>query len=496
MPKRRPSRGFHRLEEDQLARLTFHGAAGEVTGSCYLLETRRMRLLIDCGLIQGSRKEERRNARRFPFEPAGLDGVLLTHAHIDHSGRLPKLVQDGFGGPIHTTRGSADLLGILLPDSGHIQEQDALGLTRRRLRRGEKPVEPLYTVLDARRSLEQVERHPYHEPVEVGPGVTVRFRPVGHILGASFLEVDIEEGGTTRRIVFSGDVGRSQPILLRKPQRPERADLLLLESTYGDRDHRPLGETLAELAQILDETSGGKGNVIIPVFAVGRAQEILLYLARLEREGRLAPRPVYLDSPMAISVGDLYGRHLSSLAGDLREELAQGLEMTPRIYQTCRTPEESMALNERRGIVILAASGMCNAGRVVHHLKHNLWHPKAHVVLVGFQAEGTVGRALVDGARRVRILGESIAVRARIHTVGGFSAHAGKQELIDWAGPVLDSGARLALVHGERDRRAALRAALRGRVGGPIWLPERGAALRIPRTGGAPLLEGREQGPG
>ena len=493
--RRRARRGFAPLRDDELARLTFHGAAGEVTGSCYLLETPAQRVLIECGLVQGTRKDEARNARRFPFDPAGLDAVLLTHAHIDHSGRLPKLVKDGFRGPVHATRGTCDLLGILLPDSGHIHEQDARHASRKRLRQGRAPLEPLYTVDDAHRALDHRAACPLDTWVEVGEGLRARFHRAGHILGSASLELEVTAGGARRTIVVSGDVGRERMPLLRPPAAPEAADLLLLESTYGDREHRSHEGTLDEFARLLDAAAREGANVIVPVFAVGRAQEVLHHLARFEHEGRLQPRPVFLDSPMAISVTELYDRHTDSLAPELLAELEAGLPPTPRSFKVCRTPEQSMALNEKRGIVILAASGMCDAGRVVHHLKHNLWRPEAHVVIVGFQARGTTGRALVDGARKVRILGETVVVRAQVHTVGGFSAHADREELARWAGPMLRGGARLALVHGERERRAALRARLRSETRHPIWTPERGAVARLWRRGTGVELEGPQQGP-
>ena len=489
-------RGFRPLAEDELARLTFHGAAGEVTGSCVLLETRRARILIECGLIQGPRSEEVRNARRFPFDPAGLDAVLLTHAHIDHSGRLPKLVRDGFRGPIHGTRGTCDLLGILLPDAAHIQEQDARHASRRLLRQGKQPLEPLYTTEDAGLALEHREPHDESEWVEVAECLRVRFRRAGHILGASSLEIEVDDEGALRRIVASGDVGRRVDPVLREPDPPERADLLLLESTYGDRDHRSLDATLEEFAGILDAADRAGENVIIPVFAVGRAQEVLYEMYAFERAGRIRRRPVFLDSPMAISVTELYGRHLGCLGPGLIEDLERGGDAVPSQLQFCRSPEESMALNEKRGIVILAGSGMCNAGRVVHHLKHNLWRPEAHVVLVGFQARGTTGRALVDGARRVRILGETVAVRAQVHTVGGFSAHAGQSELLEWAGPMIDAGARVALVHGEPDRRAALARALAPHMSTPAVLPMEGSTITLLRHGTGLAVDGPQQDTG
>jgi metallo-beta-lactamase family protein len=489
----RKRRGFQPLHPGELARLTFQGAAGEVTGSCYLLETHGARVLIDCGLIQGRRQDEARNARRFPFDPRGLDAVLLTHAHIDHSGRLPKLVKDGFRGPIHATSATCELLGILLPDSAHIQVQDARRLSRRRLREGRTAIEPLYTTEDAERALEHRAPHGFNAWIEVTPGIRARFRRAGHILGAASLEFDLEHEGTRRRLVVSGDVGREAEPLLHPPDPPQRADLLLLESTYGDRDHRSTEGSLDEFAGVLADAQKSGANVIVPVFAVGRAQEVLFQMARFEHEGRIRREPVFLDSPMAISVTELHGRHTESYGPAVTEALERGVGLAPRSLRFCRSPEESMALNERQGAVILAASGMCSAGRVVHHLKHNLWRPSSHVVIVGFQARGTVGRALVDGARKVRILGETVLVRAQIHTVGGFSAHGGQTELLRWASPMLERGTRVALVHGEPDKRSALEARLCKLTRHPVWKPDLGAVLTITKRGDPFTLEGPQQ---
>ncbi len=486
----RKQRGFRPLDDGSVGRITFHGAAGEVTGSCYLIETAASRVLVECGLFQGGRDEEARNRRPFPFDPAGLDAVVLTHAHIDHSGRLPALVRDGFAGPVHVTVPSLDLLRIMLPDSAHIHEQDAERASRRSLRRGRRPVAPLYTSEDAERALDRLVVHPWLETLEATPDVRIRFRRAGHILGAASVELWIDREGASRKIVFSGDVGRVREPLLLPPDPPGDADLVLLESTYGDRDHKKPEDSLDELARILDSARTSGANVIVPAFAVGRTQEILYALAGLERTGRIAPRPVYLDSPMAIRVTDVHARHADSFSEDVRARLAAGREnVEPSQLRLCRTPEESMALNHARGVVIIAASGMCDAGRVVHHLKHNLWRPDAHVVIIGFQARGTIGRALVDGARAVRILGEPIAVKASIHTLGAFSAHAGQSELASWVAAMLRSGARLALVHGEPEKRDALAKRLQPQARTPILLPDLGDVASIRRRGEPVVLE-------
>lgn len=473
------------LPDGELARLAFHGAAGEVTGSCFLLRTRAARVLFECGMFQGGRDEERRNRRPFPFDPRTLDAAVLTHAHVDHSGLLPKLVRDGFRGAVHATAPTRDLLGVLLRDSAHIHELEARRATRRALRRGRRPVEPLTTVEDAERALERVEDAPLLEWVDVAAGVRVRFRRAGHILGSASVEVRVREGTVERSIAISGDVGRAVEPLLRDPDPPEEADLALLESTYGDRDHRDVAATLDELAEILADPACGRGNTIVPVFAVGRAQEVLYRIAELERAGRIPARPVYLDSPMAIRVSELYLRHAACFEQEVLAALRAGeLPLEPRRLALCRTPEESMALNGQSGAIVLAGSGMCEAGRVVHHLKHNLWRPESRVLMVGFQARGTTGRALVDGARRVRVLGEPIAVRARVHTLGGFSAHAGQSELAAWAEGLRSSGAAFALVHGEPEKRAALAELLRARGARDVREPGPGDEVALLSRGG------------
>jgi len=479
----RKARGFRRLEPDELVRLTFLGAAGEVTGSSFLLETGAARILFDCGLCQGERHSRAQNQRPFAFEAAGLDAVVLTHAHVDHSGLVPKLVRDGFRGKIHATLPSGDLLGVLLRDSAHIHEQDTKHENRRRERSGKPLLEPLYEVADAERALEKLVLHPFERVVELADGLRVRFVRARHILGAASVEAWVAAEHVERKIVFSGDLGRRHEPLLRPPEPPGEADLVLLESTYGDRDHKSLEHTVEELAQALTESVRDGGNVLIPVFAVGRAQEILHYIGTLERARRIPELPVFLDSPMAIRATELYRQH----AECLRElESATGRRcqpLEPRRLTLCRTPEESMQLNGRHGAVILSSSGMCEGGRILHHLRHNLWRESTDVVIVGFQARGTLGRALVGGARTVRIFGEPVSVKARVRTLGGFSAHAGQSELVGWVRGLVASGARVALVHGEHEKRAALAAELLARTGARAWQPVRGDVVSLRRRG-------------
>lgn len=481
----RKKRGFQPLTDNALGRITFHGAAGEVTGSCYLLETPTASILVECGMFQGGPREAGRNRRPLPFDPTGLDAVLVTHAHIDHTGLLPKLRRDGYHGPIHATQPTCDLLRIMLPDAVHIQEQEAAHRTRKRRRRGSPPLAPLYTVADAQETLEALVPHAFDTWIALAEGIAIRYRRNGHILGAAALEVCLRDGTIARQVVFSGDIGRRQEPMLLAPDPPTDADLVIMESTYGDRDHKSHADSLTEFAHILTAAAQAGENVIVPVFAVGRAQEILHTLGQLEQDGRVVPRPVYLDSPMAIHVTALSRRHAACFQPTLRTRLEAGEALEPASLQYCQTPEESKALNAQRGVIILAASGMCEAGRVVHHLKHHLWRSGTHVVIVGFQTYGTTGRALVDGARRVRILGEEIAVQAQIHTLGGFSAHAGQTELLTWVTPLVTSGAQIVCVHGEADKRAALAARLQDRAPHPIRLPLPGDCVMLCKRGAA-----------
>jgi len=449
-----------------VTRLTFHGAAGEVTGSCYMIETARSRVVVDCGMFQGSTEARDRNFADLPFRGPRVHAVILTHAHIDHTGLLPKLVADGYPGAIHATAGTLALSKIMLPDSAEIQMMDAERRNKFRRRRGDPAVQPMYTVADAERALRAFHEHSFDDWFRVADGVRARYRRAGHILGAASIEMDIEDGGATKRVVFSGDVGPCSDPLLPDPEPPEEADFLLLESTYGDRDHKPMERTLEELAVALDAAHRSGGNLLIPVFAVGRAQMLLWAIGKLEREGRARPRPVVLDSPMAIDVTNLY-----------REISEQPVRTQDTTFT--RSVSDSMRLNDARGTVILAASGMCDAGRILHHLKHHAWKEETQIVFAGYQAQRSLGRRILEGEKRVRIMGEDVAVNARIHTLGGFSAHAGQNDLLRWYGALRRKPARVALVHGEEKQRAALAAALDAQFGARVLLPQRGETLEL-----------------
>ena len=486
-------------------RLSFFGAAGEVTGSCYLLETERARVLIDFGIFQGGRDAERRNRRMPPIRPESLDAIVLTHAHLDHTGRLPLLAgacprprrSSGVrcGAPIWATPATIDLTGILLRDAAHIQEMDAERTNRRRAAEGKPPVTPLYTTPDVDRVLGGLRPLGFDEAREIAPGVTCRLTGSGHILGAASVELSVRQGDASRTIVFSGDIGPRNVPLLKDPVPPDRADVIVLESTYGDRDHRPRTETVAEFHAATLEArveQGGGGKVLIPTFAVGRTQELIYELGCLRRE-EVRRRNVqdtdlpgvYVDSPLAIEATALYSRHHGLFDEDSAAVVRAG--QSPLAFpglRFTRTREQSEALNSLRGgVIVMAGAGMCTGGRILHHLKHGLADPRTHVVFVGFQAEGTLGRRLVDGHAEVRVFESLVAVRARVHTLGGFSAHAGQTELVRWASHVRAARPgqqpRVYLTHGENLPRAALRTRLANELGIAAELPTFGASVDL-----------------
>lgn len=440
-------------------KLTFLGAAREVTGSCYLLEAGGRRLLVDCGMFQGGREARGKNRAALAFDPRGIDCVLLTHAHIDHSGLLPRLVALGYRGPIHATAATCDLLGVMLPDAAYIQEKEVERENRHRHRarpgRAGQESAPLYTVAQAHDCLHRLRPVDYDTEFEPLPGMRCRLRDAGHILGAAIIELWVNDRSASgeRKLVFSGDLGQPGRPIVRDPTPIAEADVLLIESTYGDRLHKSMEETERELVRAIDETlKGGRGNLIVPSFAVGRTQEILYVLGDLMRRDRISRNiEIVVDSPMATRATEITQRHLHITDIEMRELMAwqaQQRANRPRIRFT-ESVEESMRLNELRGAILISASGMCDAGRIKHHLRHNLPRAESGVLITGFQAAGTLGRRLVDGARRVKILGDDIAVRARLYTVGGLSAHADQAGLLDWLGQFRAPPQRTFVVHGE-----------------------------------------------
>jgi metallo-beta-lactamase family protein len=458
--------------------LQLYGAASGVTGSCHILTVGRHRVLLDCGLIQGGREEEEHNRDPFPFDPAEVDAVILSHAHLDHSGRLPLLVREGFRGPIYTQNATRDLCSILWADAASLAQRDAEYQNRRH--GGREVVTPLYTVRDAALAWQQLKGLPYRERREILPGIAVTLRDAGHILGSALVELDLEEQGERRRLVFTGDVGQYDTPILNDPERIAQADLVLMESTYGDRLHRDRAQTVAEIGEILAAARRDRGNVLIPSFAIGRSQEILYLFGEHYVEWELDRWEIFLDSPMAIEATRVYWDY-PQLYDAEATKLRRRLHEMPNLanLRLTRTVEESQAINRiHSGAIIIAGSGMCSGGRIVHHLKQCLERRSHHVMIVGYQAYGTLGRRLVDGAERVRIHGEEYRVLAEVHTVGGLSAHADQSDLLRW----LDGFERtpaICLVHGEDAAKLALQAKLRETRGIDACIPVPGERLDL-----------------
>lgn len=467
-----------------MALLNFLGAIQHVTGSCYLIESRDgAKVLLECGMRQGRREEDEGNRGPFAFDPLSLDAVVVSHAHIDHTGLLPKLAAAGYRGPIYATDATCELMELMLLDSAYIQEKDAEWENRWRARAGKPSLSPLYTTADAEQALSQRRPVSYGEQCEVAKGVHVTFHDAGHILGSAIVELHVHDQGQTRRLVFSGDLGNTCSPLMRDPSILTQADVVLLESTYGDRDHRCSEDTLDELADILQQAHRDGGNVLIPSFSVGRTQDLIYYLGRFYQEGRLPQQAVFLDSPMAIRANAIYSRFQDQFSPEDREAF-QGrgkkrIEDWLPILRSTLTPDESMAINRiKSGAIIIAGSGMCTGGRIVHHFKHNLWRNDCHVVFPGFQAKGTLGRQIVDGAQSVKIFHQNVVVNAKVHTLGGFSAHAGQSQLIDWVRH-FEHHPPLYLVHGELEKMQALQAALREQLNWIATIPEPGEQITL-----------------
>lgn len=452
-----------------MADVTFHGAAGCVTGSATLLTWGETSVLVDCGMFQGDDQLEERNWLPFPFEPPRLTAVVLTHAHLDHTGLLPKLVKAGYEGPVYCTRASRGLASLVLEDAGGIQEEQARWARKKGYSRHEDP-QPLYTSKDARRAVRQLAPLPFDEEREIHPGIRVRFRRAGHLLGAATVEISAKgSDGERRSWCFSGDVGRYGVPILKDPVPPvDHPAALVLESTYGDRRHAE-EETLDELRGIVRRTYDRGGMVIVPAFALGRTQEVLYHLSKLVAEGLLDPRDVFLDSPMAITATDLYERARSEHDEEMLALVAGGEgPLEHDAFERLRSSDESKRLNGRREPgVIVASSGMATGGRVVHHLLHRVGDPRTSIVFVGYQAAGTRGRALVDGAHDIAIFGERIRVRADVHYLRGLSAHADSEELLRWCRELPGPPERVFLNHGEDPPRKALAAALEHELGWP-----------------------------
>ncbi|SHE56383.1 MBL fold metallo-hydrolase RNA specificity domain-containing protein [Desulforamulus putei] len=439
--------------------IQFLGAAETVTGSCFLVDTGLTRLLVDCGLFQGSKEIKERNYRNFPIAPSSVDYVLLTHAHIDHSGLLPKFIKHGFKGRVIATSATVDLCEILLPDCGHIQEMEVERKNRKYRRQGRKLIEPIYTAADGANALKYFERVNYNETISVSPDVKICFRDAGHILGSSMIEMWVRENdGKETKLVFSGDIGNTDQPFIKDPAFIAEADYVIMESTYGNRLHQDADNKLELLQKAIVDTYNKGGKLIIPAFAAGRTQDILYSINELRMKKAIPEIPIYIDSPMAIKATEIFRKNCDICDYETRELIAKGcnpLEMSN--IKTTLTMEESRELNFLKGrAIIISASGMCDAGRIKHHLRHNLWRPECTVLFVGYQAEGTLGRRILSGEKTVRIHGEEVVVRAEIRNIDGYSAHADQPALLNWIKQFSSNLKQVFIVHGEARAAATL----------------------------------------
>ena len=462
-------------------KLTFLGGAKTVTGSCYWMQANGKNILIDCGMFQGHDQEEDLNFEPFPFDVSSIDYLLLTHAHIDHSGRIPKLCKEGFKGKIICTKATADLCAIMLPDCGYIQESEVEWKNRKRQRAGKPLIEPLYTYQDALDCIKFFNPVSYHQEVRLQGNITIRFSDAGHILGSSILEIWVNEKNSETRIVFSGDLGNQDIPLLKDPETIESADYLIIESTYGNRIHKEKENKVRKLLNIIEETIMQGGNVVIPSFAVGRTQEIIYEIHKYRELYKddmdfLSHVPVYVDSPLAISATEVFRKNLDCYDEEARAYVENGdnpLDF-PNLAFT-RTPDESRQLNEKpEPMIIISASGMCEAGRIKHHLKHNLWRSNSTILFVGYQAPGTLGRRILDGAEKVKIFGEEISINARIESIEGYSGHADQQGLLNWVSSIKNKPKKIFIVHGEPESQYAFAKILKKQLKVDIIIPDRG----------------------
>jgi metallo-beta-lactamase family protein len=462
-------------------KITIVGAAGgEVTGSAYYVQTAQSNVLIDCGLFQGGRKSEALN--RPPVGPKQkLDAILITHGHLDHTGRLPLLARRGHTAPVFATPATIEMTALILRDSARIQAADAERRNRKRQRAGEPPQEPLYTPEHAEAIIQCLQPVPYQQPVTVAPGIQAVWAESGHMLGSASIQLLVEEGGRQKRVLFSGDLGPRGAPILRDFEPFRQADLVFLESTYGDRDHRPFVETVEEFVRVVKDAVERRGKILVPTFAVGRAQLLTGLLAWMFRTKKVRPFPIFLDSPMAIEATNIYARHRELFDDAMTKFLAEKpLRADLKTMKLCVTAEDSIKINDEPGpCLIMAGAGMCNAGRILHHLKQNLWKPGTHVLIVGYQSHESLGRRLVEGADTVKIHGETIAVAAEVHTMGGFSAHAGQTDLLKWFSALAPAKPRVVLTHGEDGPRAALAKKIQQQFRLPSRLPKMGEVIEL-----------------
>lgn len=456
-------------------KITFMGAARTVSGSCYILECGGKRFAVDCGMHQGNREIEKRNRNIDDYNPKKIDFILITHAHIDHSGLLPALVARGYRNPIYCTAPTRDLMEIMLLDSAHIQEMEAEWSNRKQSRTGGDMVKPLYTIADAERTVPLLATIEYSKTFEPAPGIRVTYKDAGHILGSAFIEIEYEQEGKVTKAVFSGDLGRPEQLIVKDPVDMEHADYLFLESTYGNRNHVDEKGSLDELAEAIAYSYGKGEKVVIPAFAVERSQQIIYSLFLLRKQGKLPDdMPVYLDSPLAIRATEIFRKHPEYFDEKTQELISNGenpLDL-PNLHFT-ESREQSQAINETHGpAIVISASGMANAGRIKHHLRHNLWRPGASVVFVGWQGVGTPGRKIVNGAKKITIFGEEVLVKAKVFTINGFSGHAGRDELLDWLGTIQGRPTKILLVHGEAEVQQEFAKVIKERFGFEVHIPE------------------------
>ncbi|MCR4666613.1 MAG: MBL fold metallo-hydrolase [Desulfovibrio sp.] len=450
-------------------KIQFLGAARTVTGSCYVIEALGHRFAVDCGMHQGNKAIEERNHEVKPYRPTDLDFIFVTHAHIDHSGLLPLMAKYGFDKPVFCTPATCELLRLMLLDSAHIQEMEAENELKKYKRRGlGEPPAPIYTIEDAAKVDPLFKPVDYHQPVSPIPGLKATFYNAGHILGSGSLLLEITEDGRKTTLLFSGDIGRPQSLIVREPETPPAADYIFLESTYGDRDHKNEATSVHELAEAIEYSYSRKEKIIIPAFAVERTQEILCCLHHIDHEGLLPhDLPIYVDSPLAIRASEIFSRYRDLFDEETRALLGSGDDIfaLPNLHYTL-SADESKAINSTSGsAIVISASGMCNAGRIKHHLRHNLWRPGASIVFVGYQAVGTIGRKLVEQAQKITLFGEEVNVAARIFTINGFSGHAGQSQLLDWLKPLAKHDAHVVLVHGEAKAQDTLAGEIQARFG-------------------------------
>jgi metallo-beta-lactamase family protein len=455
-------------------------AGGEVTGSAYYVQTKSGCVLVDCGLFQGGKRADALN-RAPTGSKQKLDAVLLTHAHLDHTGRLPLIAKAGYSVPVYATPATMELTSLILRDSARIQLADNERRNRKRAREGEPPQPPLYTPEDAEKLIQLLRPVPYQQPFPVAPGIKAIWAEAGHMLGSGSIQLLIEEDGKTKRVVFSGDLGPKGALILKDFEPFKQADLVFLESTYGDHDHRPFTETVEEFVEIVKDAVNRGGKMLVPTFAVGRAQLITTLLGWMFRTRKVRPFPLFLDSPMAIEATKIYQGHRELFDEAMTKYIAERpLSADLKTLKMCVTAEDSMKINDQPGpCLVMAGAGMCNAGRILHHLKANLWKPETHVLIVGYQGDGSLGRQLVNGEKMVRVFGEKIAVKATIHTLGGFSAHAGQRDLLSWFSAIAPCKPRVLLTHGEDEPREVLAEKLLQRFKVKATLPKLGDVVEL-----------------